>query len=121
MNLDEFLAYLADEPDWLDVERVDIMTRGVSGDTPLHAALWAGDDQAARSLVGAGADVNAGGEEGYTPLHVAVAQKNARMIDYLASRGASWDTVSELGSSPRETALASDDLGVRARVKGTRE
>jgi ankyrin repeat protein len=121
MTLDEFLAYLADEPDWLDVGRVDVMTRGVSGDTPLHAALWAADDQAARSLVDAGADVNASGEEGYTPLHVAVAQKNAPMVNYLASRGASWDTVSELGSSPREKALASEDPGVRALVKGTRE
>jgi ankyrin repeat protein len=114
VNLSEFLSDLADEPDWQSVGEVGIMTRGVSGDTPLHAALWAGDDEAASSLVAAGADANAKGEEGYTPLHVAIAQQNTAMARLLLSRGASWDIRSDLGSTPLEDAARSSHPGVRA-------
>lgn len=114
MTLDEFLTYLADEPGWMHVERVEIMTRDPSGDTPLHAALWGRDDEAALALIDAGADVNAQGDMSETPLHVAVAQENVDLARCLVEHGASWDVISELGSSARERALRSDNADLRA-------
>lgn len=114
MNLTEFLRYLADEPDWEGRGPLGVTTRSVNGDTPLHAALWAYDDEAAIALVDAGADVHAKGEEGYTPLHVAVSQNNVALAHALVVRGASWDAVSELGSTPRENALASNSAELKA-------
>lgn len=113
MKLDEFFAYLREDPDWHRVEKMDISARGISGDTPLHAALWAHDDEAVRALVAAGADVNSAGEEGYSPLHVAVAQANASMARFLVGHGASWATRSEFGSSPLEDALRSENTEIR--------
>ena len=118
MKLAQFLEGLSDEPDWTHVEEVDVMTRGASGDSPLHAALWAGDDEAARELVDAGADVNAPGEESYTPLHVAVAKSNASMVRLLVERGASWHSRSELGSTPMEDARRSENPDIRALADG---
>jgi ankyrin repeat protein len=113
MNLGDFLKYLEDEPEWEGRGSVGVTTRSTSGDTPLHVALWAQDDEAAWALLSAGADISAKGEEGYTPLHVAVAQTNVAMARALAERGASWDTLSELGFSPRQNALASDNAELR--------
>jgi ankyrin repeat protein len=117
MTLDEFLTYLADEPGWSGVGRIGIASRDIEGDTPLHAALWARDDEAARALVDSGADINATGDMGYTPLHVAVAQTNAVLAAYLSERGASWDTPNEFGFTPRTNAMASEDVAITTLVK----
>jgi len=113
VRLDELLASLADEPGWMNAGPVGFMTRDSSGDSPLHAALWPGDDEAAKALVDAGADVNAPGEMSETPLHVAVAQGNAAMARHLVGHGADWDTVSELGYSARQRALSAKDVELR--------
>ena len=76
MNLNEFLHHLAATPEWRDQGRVTPASRAANGDTPLHAAIWAGDDEAARALIDAGADIDAAGEDAYTPLHAAIAQRN---------------------------------------------
>jgi ankyrin repeat protein len=113
MNLEEFLAYLAEEPGWSGGP-VGVHSRATCGDTPLHDALWARDDEAARALVEAGADVTAAGEERYTPLHIAVAHANVEMARELARRGASWDAVSDFGTTPADAARRSDDAAIRA-------
>jgi uncharacterized protein len=120
VNLSEFLSYLADEPGWMNAGQVGVMTRDASGDTPLHAALWAGDDEAAQALMEAGADVNARGDLSETPLHVAVATKNATLARHLLERGAAWDAVSELGYSPRQRALSSEDDELRSLAEEPR-
>jgi len=114
MNLAEFLAYLEKEPGWQGRGAVTVSSRSTSGDTPLHVAMWAQDDQAARALLEAGADVNAPGEDGYTPLHVAVAQNDVALARELVARGALWDKVNEFGSSSRGNALASESPELRA-------
>jgi hypothetical protein len=114
MKLTEFLTYLEKEAGWEGLGHLSISSRSTAGDTPLHVAIWARDDEAARALLEAGADVNAKGEEGYTPLHVAVAQHNVAVARDLVARGASWDTTSGLGSSARQNALASDSAELRA-------
>jgi orotate phosphoribosyltransferase len=114
MTLDKFLAGLAALPEWAGAGTITVTTRGPNGDTPLHAAIWANDSEAARLLVDAGADVNAAGEDGYTPLHAAIAQGDVALARRLTERGASWDAVNKFECSVRDAARRSDDAGVRA-------
>jgi len=117
MNLDEFLHHLAAMPEWRDHGRVTPASRAANGDTPLHAAIWSADDEAARALIDAGADVNAMGEDGYTPLHAAIAQSRVALARRLTDRGASWDAVNAFACSVREAARRSDDPAVRALLE----
>jgi orotate phosphoribosyltransferase len=113
-KLEEFLAKLAQQPEWAGTGPITTATRASTGDTALHAAIWAADDEVARALIAAGADVNAAGEDGYTPLHAAIAQTNVPLARRLTERGASWEAVNAFSCSVREAARRSDDAGVRA-------
>jgi orotate phosphoribosyltransferase len=113
VTLDDFLAHLSDRADWAAVRPVSPQSRAANGDTPLHAAIWAGDDEAARQLIEAGADVNARGEDGYTPIHAAIAQANVALARRLTGCGASWDAVNNFQCSVRDAARRSDDPAVR--------
>ena len=117
MNLHDFLTHLSGQPGWTDAGQVTPLTRACSGDTPLHAAIWSGDDEAARQLILAGADVNAAGEDGYTPIHAALAQSNVALARILTAGGASWDAVNAFACSVRDAARRSDDPSVRALLE----
>jgi orotate phosphoribosyltransferase len=117
VNLQDFLTHLSGQPGWAEAGQVTPLTRSGSGDTPLHAAIWAGDDEAARLLIDAGADVNAAGEDGYTPIHAALAQSNVPLARRLTACGASWDAVNAFACSVREAARRSDDPAVRALLE----
>ena len=113
MGVAEFLQSLRDEAPWEQVSEVRVNSRDISGDTPLHWALWRKDELMATALIEAGAEINARGEEGYTPLHVAVASECLSVLPLLTERGGDWDAVSELGSSARENAGASANTLLR--------
>ena len=117
MNLQDFLTHLSSQPGWAEAGQVTPLSRAGSGDTPLHAAIWAGDDEAARQLIDAGADVNAAGEDGYTPIHAALAQSNVALARRLTACGASWDAVNAFACSVRDAARRSDDPAVRALLE----
>jgi orotate phosphoribosyltransferase len=117
MNLQDFLTRLSGEPPWAHAGAVTPLSRASNGDTPLHVAIWARDDEAARQLIDAGADVNAAGEDGYTPLHAALAQSNVPIARRLTAIGASWDAVNMFACSVRDAARRSDDLEVRALLE----
>jgi orotate phosphoribosyltransferase len=117
MKLQQFLAHLAREPDWSQRGPISAAARAGNGDTPLHAAIWAADDEAARELIEAGADVNAVGEDGYTPIHAAIARSNVALARRLTERGASWDAVNAFACSVRDAARRSDDPEVRALLE----
>jgi orotate phosphoribosyltransferase len=117
MKLQRFLAHLSENPDWSQGGPVTPVQRAANGDTPLHAAIWAGDDEAARELIDAGADVNAVGEDGYTPLHAAIAQSNVGLARRLTERGASWDASNAFACSVRDAARRSDDAAVRTLLQ----
>ena len=104
MNLQDFLTHLSGQPGWAETGQVTPQSRAGSGDTPLHAAIWAGDDEAARQLIAAGADVNAAGEDGYTPIHAALAQANVALARRLTACGASWDAVNAFACGSRRPA-----------------
>jgi orotate phosphoribosyltransferase len=113
MELYEFLRHLGSKSEWRQNGAVTPVSRSGTGDTPLHAAIYASDDEAARALIDAGADVNAAGEDAYTPLHAAIAQGNTALARRLTDRGASWDAVNAFRCSVREAARRSDDAAIR--------
>jgi orotate phosphoribosyltransferase len=117
VTLQEFLNQLAREPEWSQAGAVTPLTRATTGDTPLHAAIWASENEAARQLIDAGADVSARGEDEYTPLHAAVAQGNVPLARRLTERGASWDAVNAFACSVRDAARRSDDPAIRALLE----
>ena len=78
---------------------IELDTRGLDGDTPLHVMLWRGDTYAAELLIDAGIDVNAIGDMGETPLHVAIRRENARAVRALLHAGARKNVVSEFGQT----------------------
>jgi orotate phosphoribosyltransferase len=114
VTLQDFLNQLARVPEWSSAGPITPVTRATTGDTPLHAAIWSKEFDAARHLIEAGADVNAVGEDGYTPLHAAISQGHIALARRLTDRGASWDAVNAFACSVREAARRSDDPAVRA-------
>jgi orotate phosphoribosyltransferase len=117
VTLQDFLNQLSREPEWSHGGAITPRTHATTGDTPLHAAIWASDDEAARQLIEAGADVNAAGEDQYTPLHAAIAQSNVTIARKLTECGASWDAVNAFACSVRDAARRSDAPAVRALLE----
>jgi orotate phosphoribosyltransferase len=114
MTLQQFLSDLATRPEWADAVPLTVTSRASTGDTPLHAAIYTNERDAARALIAAGADVNAVGEDHYTPLHAAIAQADVPLVRLLTERGGSWDLVNKFACSVREAARRSDDPGMKA-------
>ncbi len=60
-----------------------------SGNTPLHAAAYRGNDDICNMLLSNGANVNAVSVNGYTPLHLAAFADSSICVALLLSHGAS--------------------------------
>jgi len=67
---------------------VNTPSRNSFGVTALHAALAGPAPEIARSLIEAGADVNAVQQDGVTPLQEAAANDNLDLVQLLLERGA---------------------------------
>ncbi|MEO1474051.1 MAG: ankyrin repeat domain-containing protein [Pseudomonadota bacterium] len=106
-TLDKILASCSDSlfPAEMGEAKLDIDSRDVDGDTPLHVLLWRENTYGALLLIEAGADVNAVGDMSQTRLHVAVQQGNTAVVRALLKAGASKTHVSEFGKSPNYLAL----------------
>ena len=91
-------------PAELGKRRVEIGSKGVDGDTPLHVMAWRNDLFGAELLIDSGADVNAVGDMGETPLHVAVRQKNERLVERMLRAGADPNVRSEFNETAAEAA-----------------
>jgi ankyrin repeat protein len=74
------------------------------GTTPLHDAVLNGDQAAARTLVGRGADVNARNRYGVAPLTLAARNGDAVMLDLLLGAGADPRTTTGEGETALMTA-----------------
>lgn len=86
--------------------RIEVASRDVYGDTPLHVVVWRNDEYAAKLLLEAGADPNAIGDIGETPLHVAVRARSIGLVRLLLSSGANPNIRCEFGDSASERADA---------------
>src|SRR6266851_5397235 len=79
----------------------DIHSRHVDDNsTPLHLASREGHVDAARILVGHGADVTAQDKSGWSPLHQALARSHVELARILVGRGADVTAQDNDGRSP---------------------
>ena len=69
------------------------------GRTKLHYAAQAGDHVAVKSLLLAGAEIDAADNSGWTALHFAAQSNGTRVVQALLERGASIDKQDEHGNT----------------------
>jgi ankyrin repeat protein len=86
-------ALLADAPELLS-------RRDMAGETPLHVAAAAGQEEMAKLLVEKGAEVSAKDNAGDTPLHVAAAAGQEEMAKLLVEKGADVSAKDNVGGTP---------------------
>ncbi len=84
----EILLEIESVPDFYNHKISSVHYRNGYGDTPLHIVASWGDGEAIRSLVEAGADIDARGESGFTPLHCAAEQNHPEAASLLLALGA---------------------------------
>jgi len=72
---------------------------------PIRAAVKAGNIEAVKQHLDAGADVNAKGKYGRTPLHYAATRGLKKIIELLIAKGADVNTKIEVGDYKDQTPL----------------
>lgn len=80
-----------------------IDARDKDGSTPLHCAVWKGQQEVVAILVAAGADVNAHNENdhwGTTPLHAAAHANQPAIAQILIDHGADLNARDREGRTP---------------------
>jgi uncharacterized protein len=105
-SLSEILQSTSDVlfPEQMGKAAVELDSKDVDGDTPLHVMVWRGDRDAVEVLIAAGARIDAVGDMGQTPLHVAVMRADEHISELLLRAGASPNIRSEFGDTPGELA-----------------
>ena len=98
-RLTEFLDELRDHQfQFSGYAKVDINTRGYTGDAPLKIAVVQDDVQIVTDLLEAGADPNLVGEDECTPLYHAASHGHCEIIRLLLAHGASATMDSDRGT-----------------------
>jgi len=105
-TLDEILQSVSDfiYPDKMGKAKVEINSKDVCGDTPLHVLIGRGNNYGIELLIDNGAEINAVGDMGETPLHVAISQENTKAIELLLKSGAKTNIKSEFNETAIEKA-----------------
>lgn len=99
---------------------VDVRSRNVMANTPLHAAAGR-HPRICQILVEAGADVNSRQEGGWTPLHAAARSGHEDTVELLLSRGADPTLTNDDGESAALTAERSGYAELAERIQEARE
>lgn len=89
---------------WYGVQITSLEARNHLGDTPLHTVCTWGDVSAVKTLLEAGANVNARGDMDGGPLFNAVISGNADVIRILLENGADRTMVNNWGITPLQYA-----------------
>ena len=89
-SLEEILQSTSDAlfPDNMGKQKIEVNTKDVLGDTPLHIMTERNDVYAVKLLIEHGADVNACGDMSQTPLHIAAYNQNFSIMEALLKAGA---------------------------------
>ena len=88
------------DPDDLEVIVAGLVGTGGGGLTPLIFAAREGDQETAKALLDAGANVNQTSEYGWTPLLTAVNNRHWKLAQYLVERGADTNIANKGGWTP---------------------
>jgi|SRR4030095_7987828 ankyrin repeat protein len=103
-QLRRVLERMRELPSFVGIDLDGPNVRGNFGETPLHVAVVQGDVAAIKTLLAAGADINAKGEHGYTALHEAVEQGKIDIVKLLLALGSSIAATNDDGLSTLELA-----------------
>uniref|UniRef100_A0A667Z2Y8 Ankyrin 1 n=1 Tax=Myripristis murdjan TaxID=586833 RepID=A0A667Z2Y8_9TELE len=96
-NLDKALEHIKNG--------IDINTANQKGNTALHIAALAGQEQVVTELVNYGANVNAQSQKGFTPLYMAAQENHLEVVKFLLENGANQSIPTEDGFTPLAVAL----------------
>ena len=97
---------------------IDLNSRTLEGDAPLHVFAWRGEVEPVRVLLEASADVDALGDMDETALHIALRQKNEALVRLLLDAGARTTIRSEFGETAQD--IAHEVGGIFARLVADR-
>ncbi|XP_011856971.1 PREDICTED: ankyrin-1-like [Mandrillus leucophaeus] len=86
------------------------------GNTALHIAALAGQDEVVRELVNYGANVNAQSQKGFTPLYMAAQENHLEVVKFLLENGANQNVATEDGFTPLAVALQQGHENVVAHL-----
>jgi ankyrin repeat protein len=98
---------------------VDQRSTNASSNMPLHAALAGKHFDIVRTLLDAGADVNAQDGDGWTPVHIASHEGPPALVRLLLERGADPSIAKRDGTSPIMTAERQGLPEIVALLRGT--
>lgn len=102
MRKEQLLLLLAEYsalPEYSGMGCVDIESRSLFGDSPIHIAATRGDINEIELLLKCGANINSKGEHGYTALHDAIEQGHKEAVIYLLKYGANPEILNDDGFS----------------------
>ncbi|XP_028624019.1 ankyrin-1 isoform X6 [Grammomys surdaster] len=86
-------------------KEIILETTTKKGNTALHIAALAGQDEVVRELVNYGANVNAQSQKGFTPLYMAAQENHLEVVKFLLENGANQNVATEDGFTPLAVAL----------------
>jgi uncharacterized protein len=73
---------------WFGIKIASVDARNDFGNTPLHTVCTWGDPELVKTLLDAGANINAIGEHGATPIFNGVMSNSVDVVQLLVTRGA---------------------------------
>ncbi|OCT86487.1 hypothetical protein XELAEV_18020172mg [Xenopus laevis] len=86
-------------------KEIVLETTTKKGNTALHIAALAGQEDVVRELVDHGANVNSQSQKGFTPLYMAAQENHLPVVKFLLENGANQNLATEDGFTPLAVAL----------------
>ena len=93
----------------------------LDGSTPLHRAVYGGNEDVVRALLDGGADIDKADATGNTPLHLAVASGAQRVMYTLLQAGASLSAKNADGWTPVKLAQREEQTEIAAFLREAEE
>jgi hypothetical protein len=107
LTLEEILSDAAALPEFRRLDAVQVNSRGIGGETPLHWMATLGDVAAIKILASHGAIIDASDHDGNTPLHEAVSWRQVDAANTLLQLGANVFQKNKANLTPCDLARTS--------------